>query len=304
MSDSGSGTAGERALFPGFRHERVSTRETVIHAVIGGEGPPLLLLHGYPQTHACWHRIAPELATDFTVVCPDLRGYGDSGRPSSGPTHRAYSKRAMAQDQVEVMERLGFERFAMVGHDRGGRVGYRLALDHPERVTRLAVLDIVPTIETWERMDRHASLSTYHWLFLAQPFDLPERLIGADPSYFLRWTLESWAGRADAFDPRALAEYQRAFRDSAVIHATCEDYRAGATVDVDDDAADRGRRRISCPVLALWGARRPQERGWDRLAIWRDWASDVRGHGIACGHFRPEEAPRETLAALRPFLSA
>ena len=186
----------DRVLFPGFREERVSTRETEIHAVVGGQGPPVLLLHGYPQTHACWHRIAPALATRFTVVCTDLRGYGDSGRPPSDPAHRAYSKRSMAQDQLEVMARLGFDRFALVGHDRGGRVAYRLALDHPERVTRLAVLDIVPTLETWARMDRRASLGSYHWLFLAQPPDLPERLIGADPAYFLRWTLESWAGPA------------------------------------------------------------------------------------------------------------
>ena len=304
MSERGSGAAADAVLFPGFRQRRVPTREAEIHAVVGGDGPPVLLLHGYPQTHACWHRIAPALATRFTVVCPDLRGYGDSGRPASDPAHRAYSKRVMAQDQCEVMESLGFQQFAVVGHDRGGRVAYRLALDHPERVTRLAVLDMVPTFETWARMDRDAGLSTYHWLFLAQPFDLPERLIGADPAYFLRWTLESWAARPDTFDPRALGEYQRAFRDPAVIHATCEDYRAGATVDLADDTADRGGRRISCPLLALWGERRPQDRGWDRIAIWRAWASDVRGEALACGHFLPEEAPAATLAALEPFLSA
>jgi haloacetate dehalogenase len=291
-------------LFPGFRRERLRTRETEIHAVVGGQGPPVLLLHGYPQTHACWHRVAPVLAARFTVVCPDLRGYGDSGRPPSDPEHRTYAKRAMAQDQVETMSQLGFERFAVVGHDRGGRVGYRLALDRPERVTRLAVLDMVPTLETWARMDRSAGLAAYHWLFLAQPADLPERLIGADPAYFLRWTLRSWAQSPDAFDPRALAEYQRAFRDPAVIHATCEDYRAGATVDLSDDAADRDARRITCPVLALWAVCRPSSRDWDPVAIWRDWASDVQGRGIPCGHFLPEEAPEETLAALGPFLVA
>jgi haloacetate dehalogenase len=210
----------------------------------------------------------------------------------------------MAEDQLEVMATLGFERFALVGHDRGGRVAYRLALDHPERVTRLAVLDIVPTVETWARMDREAGLASYHWLFLAQPPDLPERLIGADPAYFLRWTLESWAGRPDAFDARALAEYHRAFADPAVIRATCEDYRAGATVDVEADAADRGRHRIVCPVLALWGEVRPRRRAGDPLAIWRDWADDVRGQALRCGHFLPEEAPAETGAALASFLSA
>ena len=298
-----TGAPADDILFPGFRRERLRTRETEIHAVVGGQGPPVLLLHGYPQTHACWHRIAPALAARFTVVCPDLRGYGDSGRPASDPQHRAYAKRRMAEDQVETMARLGFERFAVVGHDRGGRVAYRLALDRPERVARLAVLDIVPTLETWIRMDREAGLSTYHWLFLAQPEDLPERLIGADPDYFLRWTLESWAGRSDAFDSRALAEYQRAFRHPAVIHATCEDYRAGASVDVEDDAADRGHRRIGCPVLVLWGEQDRSARDWDSVAIWRDWASDVRGQGIPCGHFLAEEAPAETLAALERFLS-
>jgi haloacetate dehalogenase len=296
-------SAADAVLFPGFRAERIRTRETEIHAVVGGQGPPVLLLHGYPETHACWHRVAPALTERFTVVCPDLRGYGDSGRPASDPSHRAYSKRSMARDQQEVMAQLGFERFAVVGHDRGGRVAYRLALDHPERVTRLVLLDIVPTLETWAGLDRQAGLATYHWFFLAQPPDLPERLIGADPDYFLRWTLDSWAGRPGAFDPRALAEYQRAFRDPDVIRATCEDYRAGATADVEDDAADRGIRCIRCPVLALW-AEAASEPGWDPIAIWRDWAPDVRGQGVRCGHFLPEEAPAETLAALEPFLAS
>jgi haloacetate dehalogenase len=290
-------------LFPGFRTERVGAAETEIHARVGGAGPPVLLLHGYPQTHACWHRVAPLLARRFTVVCPDLRGYGESGRPPSDAGHAAYAKRAMARDQLEAMARLGFDRFAVVGHDRGARVAYRMALDHPERVTRLAVLDIVPTVETWARMDHRAALDSYHWLFLAQPFDLPERLIGADPDYFLRWTLASWAEPGAAFDPRALAAYGRAFRDPAVIHATCEDYRAGATVDLEADAADRGRRRIACPVLALWGAARPQARPWDPLAIWREWAVDVQGEPLRCGHFLPEEAPADVGAALDRFLS-
>jgi haloacetate dehalogenase len=209
----------------------------------------------------------------------------------------------MANDQRETMAELGFPRFAVVGHDRGGRVAYRLALDHPECVTRLAVLDMVPTVETWARMDQAAGLATYHWFFLAQPRDLPERLIGADPDFFLQWTLESWAGRPDAFDPRALHEYRRAFRDPAVIHATCEDYRAGATIDADDDAADRGHRRIACPVLSLWGAAQPDGRAWDPVAIWRDWASEVSGQPVPSGHFLAEEAPAETLAALAPFLA-
>lgn len=308
MSAAISGAAADAQLFPGFRRERIRTREAAIHAVVGGQGPPVLLLHGYPETHACWHRVAPLLASRFTVVCPDLRGYGDSEGPPSDSTHRAYSKRAMAGDQLDVMAQLGFQRFAVVGHDRGGRVAYRLALDHPERVTRLAVLDMVPTFETWARMDRRAGLAEYHWLFLAQPRDLPECLIGSDPDYFLRWTLESWAGRPDAFDALALAEYRRAFRNPAVIHATCEDYRAGATADLEADTADRGVRRIGCPVLTLWGDNprsedpRP-ERGWDFVAIWREWAPDARGQSLRCGHFLPEEAPGEMLAALGPFLA-
>jgi haloacetate dehalogenase len=293
--------AADEALFPGFRQERIRPLATEIQLIVGGHGPPLLLLHGYPETHACWHRVAPSLASRFTVVCPDLRGYGDSGRPAADPTHRAYSKRTMARDQLEVMVQLGFERFAVVGHDRGGRVAYRLALDHPEHVTRLAVLDIVPTIETWARLGRKAGLGTYHWYFLAQPPDLPERLIGADPDYFPGWTLNSWTGPPGTIDPRALNEYRRAFRNPDVIRATCEDYRAGATVDVEDDAADRGVRQIRCPVLALW-AEDASEPGWDPIAIWREWAPDLRGQRVACGHFLPEEAPAETLAALEAFL--
>jgi haloacetate dehalogenase len=303
LTATGPASPAGEALFPGFRSARIRARETEIHVVVGGQGPPVLLLHGYPQTHACWHRIAPALAARFTVVCPDLRGYGESGRPPSDPAHRAYSKRVMARDQVETMAELDFQRFAVVGHDRGGRVAYRLALDHPERVTRLAILDIVPTFETWAAMDRHAGLATYHWFFLAQPAGFPERLIGADPDYFLRWTLESWAGRPDAFNARALAEYRRAFRDPEMIRATCEDYRAGASVDVEDDAGDRGRRRIDCPVLALWAERQPGAIPWDPVAVWREWAGDVRGQAVPGGHFMAEEAPAETLAALEPFLA-
>jgi haloacetate dehalogenase len=295
----------DRTLFPEFRRERVPGRGGDVYLVLHGSGPPVLLLHGYPQTHACWHRVAPMLAGRFTVVCPDLRGYGDSAKPPSEPDHRTYSKRVMADDQVAVMAQLGFERFAVVGHDRGARVAYRLALDHPAQVTRLAVLDIIPTLETFARLDRRLALATYHWLFLAQPEPLPERLIGANPEFFLRHTLRSWAGSADAFAPVALAEYLRCFRDPATIHATCEDYRAGATLDVADDAVDRARGgRITCPVLALWGGRGVDDRLWDPLAIWREWADDVTGGPVAAGHFLPEEAPDATASALLAFLAA
>jgi haloacetate dehalogenase len=290
------------ALFPGFAHRNVATSGATIHLVTAGSGPPLLLLHGYPQSHAMWHAVAPRLAEDFTVVAADLRGYGDSSKPSGGDDHAGYAKRTMARDLVEVMEALGFDRFAVAGHDRGARVAYRLALDHPERVTKLAVLDIVPTYAMWAGADRQFGLGAYHWYFLAQPYDLPERLIGAEPEYYLHTMLARWAGGGFAFDPEAMAGYVAHFRDPACIHASCEDYRAGATLDLEHDTADReAGRRIACPVLALWGAGRTGRGGRDRLAVWREWADDVRGEGLPCGHFLPEEAPDETFAALRAF---
>lgn len=290
-------------MFDGFATTRIETDGATIHLVKGGDGPPLLLLHGYPQTHVMWHRVAPRLAERFTVVAPDLRGYGDSSAPEAAPDHTTYSKRAMAEDQIEVMRRLGFERFAVMGHDRGARVAYRLALDHPERVERLVTLDIVPTYATFAAMTMASALATFHWYFLAQPYDLPERLIGAAPEYFLKTLLARWSGGGLAvFAPEALAEYVRCF-DEATIHASCEDYRAGATVDYALDEADLGRRRIACPLLALWGARRRNRHG-DVLGEWRKWAEDVRGRALDCGHFLPEEAPEETCAEVIPFLSA
>jgi haloacetate dehalogenase len=291
-------------LFDGFDHHHVAVEGATIHLVSAGNGPPLLLLHGYPQTHVLWHRIAPRLAEHFTVVVPDLRGYGASSKPAGGADHVAYSKRTMAQDQVSVMEQLGFPRFAVAGHDRGGRVAYRIALDHPDRVTRLAVLDIIPTAEMWAGADQAFGMGAYHWFFLAQPFDLPERLIGAEPEYFLRTTLSRWSGSPEAFAPEAMDAYLTAFRDPACIHATCEDYRAGATIDRDLDRADQARgHRITCPTLVLWGAGRSGRGGRDWLGTWREWATDVRGEGLPCGHFLPEEAPDETFTALHDFFA-
>jgi haloacetate dehalogenase len=296
-------TAGP-ALFAGFETLDIATPEASIHLVRGGSGPPLLLLHGYPQTHVMWHRVAPRLAERFTVIAPDLRGYGDSAKPPGGADHAAYSKRVMAGDQVEVMRTLGFERYAVVGHDRGARVAYRMALDHPQRVRRLATLDIVPTHTTFAAVDRAMAMGTFHWFFLAQPHDLPERLIGGAPEYFLTTLLARWSGSGLAvFDARALAEYVRCF-DAATIHATCEDYRAGASLDDAHDAEDLGRRTITCPMLALWGGRRRNRHRYDMLAEWRRWATDVRGHALDCGHFLPEEAPEDTAAALTEFLTA
>ena len=293
------------ALFPGFSQHTVGTKDAEINLRRGGEGPPVLLLHGYPETHLCWHRVAPALARRFTVVVPDLRGYGDSSKPPSSPDHAVYSKRSMAQDMIEVMAQLGFSRFAVVGHDRGARVAYRMALDHPGAVTRMAVLDIVPTYTTWTRMQMSRGLKTYHWFFLAQPDGLPERLIGADAAYYLKEKLRRWSGSADAFPDDVVAEYVRCFSDPACIHATCEDYRAGATIDFELDKADYGKRKIACPMLALWGRRgfaKGNEDSENPLADWREWAEDVRGGPIRCGHFLPEEAPEETLKALEEFL--
>lgn len=282
-------------MFEDFALTTIDVGEAQIRVRTGGSGPPLLLLHGMPQTHVMWHKVAPALARDFTVVATDLRGYGDSSKPPTAPDHEPYSKRAMARDQVAVMARLGFERFAVAGHDRGGRVAYRMALDHPERVTKLAVLDIIPTGEAFRRADMAFGLGYWHWYFLAQPYDLPERLINAQPDEFFVF------GRKQVFAPEALAEYLRCYRNPATIHAICEDYRAGATYDFALDEADRGRRRIACPVLALWGGQGFVAKTYDVLAIWREWADDVRGQALDCGHYLAEEAPDDTLAALRGF---
>jgi len=285
-------------MFEGFVHKRVATREAVINLRHAGDGPPVLLLHGHPQTHVMWHRIAPQLARSYTVVCADLRGYGDSSKPQTTPDHEPYSKRAMARDQVEVMQSLGFERFAVVGHDRGGRCAYRMALDRPERIVSLSVLDILPTAEHFRRTDMAFAMGYWHWFFLAQPYDLPERLIAGDPdAFYLR------RGRS-MFDPAALDEYRRCFTNPETIHAMCEDYRAGASIDMELDENDlKAGRRIACPVQALWGLKNGLERWYDVLDVWRAWADDVQGHGIDCGHYLAEEAPDETLAALEAFLA-
>jgi len=296
-------------MFEGFQTRTVETAGTHIHVRTGGEGPPLLLLHGYPQTHVIWHRVAPLLAGNFTVVVPDLRGYGDSGTPPTDADHAPYAKRAMALDQVEVMSALGFETFALCGHDRGARVGYRLALDHGERVTHFCSLDVIPTADMWRKTDKDRALGAFHWMFLAQPHPKPETMIGHDPDFFLQWLLEGWAADGFQFDPQAMAEYLRCFRKPGVIHGTCEDYRAGATIDDALDEEDRAAgRKIQCPVLFLWGGRRgfggPEsgEKTPDPLDAWRQWADDVTGGPIDAGHFLPEEAPEEVARRLRAFL--
>ena len=288
-------------MFEGFERIQIETRGATINAVRGGEGPPVLLLHGYPQTLAMWHLIAPRLTASFTVVAADLRGYGDSSKPEGREEHAGYSKRAMAADQVEVMRTLGFGSFAVLGHDRGGRVAHRMALDHPQSVTRLAVLDIVPTRHVFETADKELAMAYYHWFFLSQPYDLPERLIGADPDYYLRKKLGGWGTGFDSFASEAYAEYERCFRDPRTIHASCEDYRAAATIDLEHDGADRDRK-VGCPLLALWGEQGVVERLYDVLGVWRGYASEVRGRALPCGHYLAEERPEETAEELVAFL--
>lgn len=287
--------------FEGFTHVRTEANGTAIDLMTGGSGQPVLLLHGYPQTHAMWHRVAPALASRYTVVCPDLRGYGDSAKPPSDRTHQAYAKRVMALDGVELMRGLGFDRFAVVGHDRGARVARRMALDHPDTVTRLAVLDIVPTKTIYETLDREHALTVWRYFFLTQPPDLPERMIGADPAGYLQWTLDEWCRTPGAFTDEALAEYRRCLGPET-IRATCEDYRAGATIDLVHDDADAGHR-IACPVLVLWSGPGLGS-AYDVPAIWRGEAADVTGEALDCGHFLAEERPDEVCAKLLAFLQA
>jgi haloacetate dehalogenase len=288
-------------FFPGFEERRITTSGAEISLVTGGSGPPLLLLHGYPQTHVLWRKIAPRLAQDFALVIPDLRGYGDSAKPPSTPDHAAYSKRALARDQVETMAALGYERFRVAGHDRGARVTHRLLRDHPERIERAALLDIVPTLYRFETIDQKAATGSYHWFFLIQPAPFPERLIGAEAEYYLRHSFGLDRNPA-ALEPEAFAEYLRCFKNPETIRATCEEYRAGAGIDLEHDRADRGRK-IEMPLLILWGERSGQGSGYDMLAVWRDHAEIVTGQAIASGHFLPEEAPDDTYRALRAFFA-
>ena len=291
-----------RPMLDSFEERRIRLAEAEIYLRLGGKGPPLLLLHGYPQTHLAWARIAPALAQRFTLVLPDLRGYGRSAGPAPDAAHRNYSKRAMARDMVEVMEALGFARFRLAGHDRGARVGYRLCLDHPERVERFAALDIIPTLDVWDEMDADKAIGSYHWPFLAVPAPVPERLIGADPGFYIEHLLRRWAGRRDALDPDAVADYIAQFRNPAVLAATCEDYRASASIDREDDRADRAAgRRIACPVLVLWGRFYLSNKTASPLAVWRRWADDVEEVSLPCGHFLAEEEPEACADALLRF---
>src|SRR6516165_8951333 len=293
-------------LYPGFASHWIDTSAGRIFTRGGGKGPPLLLLHGYPQTNVMWHRVAPALAVHFSLIIPDLPGYGWSDAPPSDATHAPYTKRAMAAAMIEAMEALGHARFRLAGHDRGGRVAYRLALDHPGRLEQLAVLDIVPTYTMWHNMDRTLAFKIWHWTFLALPAPFPESVIGRDPVAFLDWKMASWTKSKDlsAFDPRALAHYHAFFSDPLRIHATCEDYRAGRTTDLAFDETDRkAGKKIGCPLLAIWGAAGiPSEN--TPLDVWREWADDVRGFPIDSGHFLCEENPQATAKALLEYFRA
>lgn len=292
-------------LLEGFTRREIRTTGAAIVTLTGGSGPPLLLMHGNPFNHLSWHAVAPVLAQEFTVVLTDLRGYGDSSKPPGGPEHVNYSFRAMAEDQLEVMAALGFERFAAAGHDRGARVLHRMCLDHPERVTRAAFLDILPQHHLLNNLNLRFAVFSYHWFFMVQPFDFPERLMGADPEYFIRRKLAKTPQGLSFFHPEALAEYIRCIKNTATIHAMCEDYRATIGVDLAMDTADRAAgRQVECPVLLLWGATGGVGRHHKPMEVWPGYARDIRrGAALPCGHYLSEEAPAETAAELRAFFT-
>ncbi|MGE0237510.1 MAG: alpha/beta fold hydrolase [Parvibaculaceae bacterium] len=293
-------------MFDGFESAQIGTSETTIFLRRSGHGPPLLLLHGFPQTHLMWRAVAPYLARRFTVICADLRGYGSSSCPPSTPDHAPYSKRAMAVDMVSVMKRLGFPQFAVAGHDRGGRVAYRLALDHPESVTRLAVLDVVPTGMAWARADADFALSFWPWSLLAQDEPLPERILTSNATDIVASAIDHWGSASEIFPPDIRAAYAEALRDPAHAHAICEEYRAAAGIDREHDAADeKAGRRIACPALALWSGKGPLNNWYQKeggpLGLWGQIADQVRGQAVDGGHFFPEELPRQTADSLARF---
>jgi haloacetate dehalogenase len=289
------------AFFSGFKKHRIRTSGATINAVSTGSGEPVLLLHGYPQTMACWHEIAPELAKKYSVVCADLRGYGGSSKPKGLPDHSNYSKRAMALDMVELMSALGHEKFHLVGHDRGGRVAHRLARDHGKRVQTLTVLDISPTLKMFESTNLAFATAYYHWFQMLQPAPLPEKMLQG----IVPFNILGRVGRSEvdlsAFNKAAVREYVKAFKDPKAIHASCEDYRAAGTIDLVHDRRDL-RKKIRMPVMALWGKRGVIHKMFNCLEDWREVAENVSGRAIDCGHFIPEEAPAKTLAEIRRFI--
>lgn len=290
-------------MFKNFNPLKIQVKDNIeINLRVGGSGPPLLLLHGYPQTHAMWHKIAPALAEKYTVVAPDLRGYGDSSKPDGGENHENYSFRAMAEDQVSVMDTLGFKTFLAVGHDRGARVLHRMLLDHPGRVGKVVLLDILPTLYMYEHTDMAFASGYIHWFFLIQSFDMPERMIAADPEFYLLKKFQKGLKTDGAFTKGAMTEYIRCFKDPKTIHASCEDYRAAAGIDLEHDRQDLDRK-IGCPLHVLWGAKGILGNLFDVLEIWKKYADKVTGRALDCGHYLAEELPGETLAEIETFLS-
>jgi haloacetate dehalogenase len=291
------------ALLQGFEQGTIETSGATINYVAAGVGEPILLLHGYPETHVCWHRVAPELAKRYRVVCADLRGYGGSSKPEGLPDHSNYSKRAMGLDMVELMRTLGHHSFHLVGHDRGGRVAHRLTRDHETKVRTLTVLDVSPTLKMFESTNLAFATAYYHWFMMLQPPPLPEKMLAGQVPFNILGRVGRTEPDLSAFDPQAIDAYVRAFADPRAIHASCEDYRAAGTIDLEHDRADRGRK-INTPVLALWGARAVVGKLFDCLVDWREVANRVTGRAIDCGHFLPEEAPLETLAEIERFISS
>jgi haloacetate dehalogenase len=299
----------QRDFFAGFKREQIKTTGATINVVHGGKGSPVLLMHGIPETHLLWRKVAPVLAQNFTLVITDLRGYGDSSKPPGGADHFGYSKRAMAQDQVEVMQHLGVPKFAVVGHDRGGRVAHRMALDHADRVTRLAILDIVPTYKCYQTVNQDFATVFFHWFLLVQPPPFPETMLGNSAELFLKYMLFRLGGETpreglpEWVDQSAYNEYLRCFRDPAAIRALCEDYRAAASIDLAHDKEDLNKK-IECPFLVLWSEKGPFHRMYDVLQTWKERSSQVSGKALPAGHFLPEQVPDQLIAELKPFLGA
>jgi haloacetate dehalogenase len=289
-------------IFEGFEKFILEVNGITINGIKGGKGFPLLLLHGYPQTHLMWHKIAPQLAANYTVIATDLRGYGDSSKPDPLEDSSNYCKRIMALDQVQVMEKLGYQEFYLIGHDRGARISHRLALDFPEKIKKLVLLDIAPTLAMYDSTDKAFASAYYHWFFLIQPAPFPETLIGANPDYYLEYCLQSWGRDFSAFPETVLDEYKRCFRNVNTIAATCADYRAAATIDLDHDRLDL-EQKITCPLLVLWGKKGFIARQYDVISLWQQRANHVTGQEIASGHFLPEEAAKETRKAIEDFLA-
>jgi haloacetate dehalogenase len=303
MTTPAEAAAASQRLLPAFAYQRMDVEGLTVNYAISGSGPPLLLLHGYPQNHLMWRRVAPALARDHTVVLADLRGYGDSGKPAPDAAGLVYAKRSMARDQVGLMRQLGFPQFQLAGHDRGARVAHRLTLDHPGAVTRLAILDIVPTRHVLHNVTLAMATTYYHWFFLSTGNGIPERLIGADPGYWVRSLIAPLLGEGASIDPEAMEDYIRCFRDPRTVAASCADYRSAVSTDLaHDDETFAAGQRIDCPLLALWGAQGFVGRGYQPLAVWQQYATDVRGQELPTGPFLPEVAPELVIEALRDFL--